>query len=181
MKETERYVLAVSACLLGVASRYDGQSKPSPQMVSLLSHFDLLPCCPEWESGLPVPREPMNLVGRGDRMRLVSVYSHQDYTETLQRWSQKQLKLIQMLGISGFVMKSRSPSCGQRVKRYHKNSFEAFTWDGVGLFVLTLKKKWPDLPIIDEEQLLLEERRVAFKKEVALFAERAIIERGCYN
>ena len=41
----------VSACLLGVCCRYDGESKPNADVIALRDRFVLLPICPEEDGG----------------------------------------------------------------------------------------------------------------------------------
>lgn len=55
--------IAVSACLLGEACRYDGRSKPCARVQELatLGH-ELVPVCPEVSGGLPTPRTPCEIV-----------------------------------------------------------------------------------------------------------------------
>ena len=55
--------IAVSACLLGEACRYDGRSKPCARVQELaaLGH-ELVPICPEVAGGLPTPRTPCEIV-----------------------------------------------------------------------------------------------------------------------
>lgn len=55
--------IAVSACLLGEACRYDGRSKPCVRVQELaaLGH-ELVPVCPEVTGGLPTPRTPCEIV-----------------------------------------------------------------------------------------------------------------------
>ena len=55
--------IAVSACLLGEACRYDGRSKPCARVSELaaLGH-ELVPVCPEVTGGLPTPRTPCEIV-----------------------------------------------------------------------------------------------------------------------
>lgn len=55
--------IAVSACLLGEACRYDGRSKSCARVQELatLGH-ELVPVCPEVAGGLPTPRTPCEIV-----------------------------------------------------------------------------------------------------------------------
>ncbi|MDD4797802.1 MAG: DUF523 domain-containing protein, partial [Eubacteriales bacterium] len=53
----------VSACLAGYPCRYDGNSKPLPDMVAGVRAGELLPVCPEALGGLPCPRPPAEIVG----------------------------------------------------------------------------------------------------------------------
>ena len=51
-------MILVSACLLGCACRYDGQSKPNPLAQELARRGLVVPVCPEQLGGLPTPRKP---------------------------------------------------------------------------------------------------------------------------
>ena len=54
--------ILVSACLLGEPCRYDGTSKPVPQLEGLgRTGHTLVPVCPEVLGGLPTPRPPAEL------------------------------------------------------------------------------------------------------------------------
>ncbi len=55
--------IAVSACLLGEACRYDGRSKPCARVQELAADgHELVPICPEVAGGLPTPRTPCEIV-----------------------------------------------------------------------------------------------------------------------
>lgn len=54
--------IAVSACLLGEACRYDGRSKPCARVQELAADgHELVPICPEVAGGLPTPRTPCEI------------------------------------------------------------------------------------------------------------------------
>ncbi|HNX41624.1 MAG TPA: DUF523 domain-containing protein, partial [Candidatus Aminicenantes bacterium] len=62
MEKTIR--IGVSGCLLGQRVRYDGGHKYNPFLVETLgTYVEYLPICPEAESGLTVPRDPIRLTG----------------------------------------------------------------------------------------------------------------------
>ena len=44
-----------SGCLLGLACRYDGRSKPNEKVIELFKQGNLIPVCPEQLGGLPTP------------------------------------------------------------------------------------------------------------------------------
>lgn len=48
----------VSACLLGLSCRYDGQSKGHPLAGDLVARHTAIPVCPEIFGGLSTPRPP---------------------------------------------------------------------------------------------------------------------------
>lgn len=55
--------IAVSACLLGEACRYDGRSKPCARVQELAEDgHELVPVCPEVAGGLPTPRTPCEII-----------------------------------------------------------------------------------------------------------------------
>jgi hypothetical protein len=60
-------VILVSACLLGVNSRYDGGNAYCPEVVDDLFNRHFIPVCPEQLGGLPTPRLPSNIQGDGRR------------------------------------------------------------------------------------------------------------------
>lgn len=105
--------IAVSACLLGEPVRYDGQAKFSAAVrggLALLA--ELVPLCPEVGAGMPVPREPVDLCGAADAPRLIGCLTGEDWTLRVQAWIDAALDRCAELGVSGFVLKARSPSCG---------------------------------------------------------------------
>ncbi len=54
----KKQTILVSACLLGVCCRYDGESKPNADVIKLREKFTLVPICPEVDGGLPTPAPP---------------------------------------------------------------------------------------------------------------------------
>ncbi|MEJ2040706.1 MAG: DUF523 domain-containing protein, partial [Desulfosarcinaceae bacterium] len=71
---TEKINIGISSCLLGNKVRYDGGHKLDRYITDTLGQYmDFIPVCPEVECGLPVPREPMRLVGDPRNPRLVTV------------------------------------------------------------------------------------------------------------
>mgnify|MGYP002733727621 CR=1 FL=1 len=100
--------ILVSACLLGVACRYDGQAKLHPAVAALMDTYTLIPFCPEVYGGLPTPREPAELQnGR------VATSSGRDVTDAYRRGAQETLTLAMRMGCRVAILKERSPSCGK--------------------------------------------------------------------
>ena len=58
-------MVLVSACLLGIACRYDGESKPNEQILSYNRRFSFIPFCPETYGGLSTPRVPAEIQADG--------------------------------------------------------------------------------------------------------------------
>jgi uncharacterized protein YbbK (DUF523 family) len=107
----------VSACLLGVRCRYDGQSKPRGKLQRKLRGTACIPVCPEQLGGLPTPRPPQQLVG-GDGSDVLDGTARvvnecgEDVTERFLVGAQEALRLARQHGAAVAYLKSRSPSCG---------------------------------------------------------------------
>ena len=99
--------ILISACLLGVCCRYDGESKPIMQTVALMERYHLVPVCPEQLGGLPTPREPSER-----RADAVVTKSGADVTAQFRRGAEQALHLARLYGCKAAVLKERSPSCG---------------------------------------------------------------------
>ncbi|HEU4869187.1 MAG TPA: DUF523 domain-containing protein, partial [Actinomycetota bacterium] len=62
MPKDDGLKIGISQCLLGAEVRYDGGHKRNSFVVDLLGAvFSWVPVCPEVESGMGVPREPVEL------------------------------------------------------------------------------------------------------------------------
>ena len=151
--------VGISRCLLGDEVRYDGTHRRSVSVIALGPDVEWISVCPEVEVGMGVPREPIQLVAwadgtrsAGERVRLSGALSGDDWTERMGRWAQRRLAELQTLGISGFVLKSRSPSCGPDSVLVHRADGDP-TAAGRGLFAEALMSAMPGLPIEDEERL----------------------------
>lgn len=149
--------IAISACLLGKNTRYDGGSRPEPLLVAALgSSASLLPLCPEAECGFGIPREPMQLEGDPKNPRLMTITSRSDLTDRMRTWCDHRLKTLADQSLRGLILKSRSPSCGKEVAVHGAgNGKPAYS---PGLFAGLAMERFPDLPVADEEELRDPER-----------------------
>ena len=144
--------IGVSRCLLGYAVRYDGQSKPCNTIINKITeYFELIPICPEVEAGLSVPRPPVQLCGDIEQPRLIGRDNPSiDITELMQNYCQT--KIPELNELSGFILKSRSPSCGLHSTPVFIDD-ELVTNTSSGVFARTLQSAYPNLPIIEETQI----------------------------
>ncbi len=169
MKSTEPIPIAVSACLLGWAVRYDGRDKAHAGVRFLFAsgEFVPVPVCPEVMAGLGVPRPPVELVRAFGVVRALGVSDRSlDVTGPLirqaVRWSAR------ASAVAGLVCKSRSPSCGLEVALHDQAGRELGMTEG--LFIQVLRRYRPQLPIVEETVLEDPEHRVAFLDRVRAFA-----------
>jgi uncharacterized protein YbgA (DUF1722 family)/uncharacterized protein YbbK (DUF523 family) len=153
MNREEKIKVGISSCLLGEHVRYDGGHRRDHYLTDTLGQYvDWVPVCPEVESGLPVPREAMRLVGSSGRTGLVTIKTKIDYTNIMIKWIEKKLKRIEKEELCGFIFKSRSPSCGIRgVKIYFSSGMPSRC--GSGLFGGAFLNHYPLMPVEDEDRL----------------------------
>ncbi len=160
--------VGVSRCLLGDRVRYDGRHKWFPGLQAELArlHLQAVPVCPEVEAGLGVPRPPMQLVRRDGGTRLMEAGApHADRTDVLTRAARRLAGLDE---ISGFILKSGSPSCGLDVPVFDAWGLEVARDEG--LFVQCLRAGRPGLPIIDEIRWADRKQRLLFLEAVKRYA-----------
>ena len=100
-------MILMSACLLGCACRYDGESKPHPLALRLAERGLAVPVCPEQLGGLPTPRAPSE-----QRNGQVISAAGADVTAQYRRGAEEALCLARLYGCTAAVLKERSPSCG---------------------------------------------------------------------
>jgi uncharacterized protein YbbK (DUF523 family) len=149
----EKIRLGISACLLGETVRYDGGHKLDRFLTDTLGHYvQYVPVCPEVESGLGVPREPMHLEGNPDSPRLITSTTKRDMTETMVRWAKRRVAEMEEEDLCGFIFKSDSPSSGMvRVRVYNEEGRSIKK--GIGLFAKIFMEHFPLLPVEDDGRL----------------------------
>jgi uncharacterized protein YbgA (DUF1722 family)/uncharacterized protein YbbK (DUF523 family) len=172
--------VGVSSCLLGERVRWDGGHKKDAFLLGLLGRYvEWVPVCPEVEVGLPVPRDTLRLVRRGDAVRMVMPRAGTDHTDAMTAYAAGKAEELAALDLCGYVLKKDSPSCGMaRVKVYPENEGSP-SRDGRGLFAEALMRRLPNLPVEEEGRLsdarLREnfvERLFGYRRLKSLFAVR---------
>ena len=163
--------LGVSSCLLGESVRYNGEHKRDSTVIDLLGQqFEAVPVCPEVELGMGVPREPVRLVANdASSERMVGSESGKDWTQAMVDFNSIKLEALRQQNLSGFIFKSRSPSCGPSNVPLHHEQEKSST---VGLFAHALMQYFPSLPVIDEEALQDEIVRQDFVARVIQYGEK---------
>lgn len=118
--------IIVSACLLGVSCRYDGNSKPNEKIIDLKEKYNLIPICPEIMGGLPTPRMPAEIKdGR------VKTENGIDVTEEYKKGADEAIKLAKLFGCKKAILKENSPSCG--CGKIYNGEFTRTLKDGNGI------------------------------------------------
>jgi len=150
----------VSACLLGLPTRYDGGCCPIPRLIHLAARGLAIPFCPEVAGGLSIPRFPAEIVG-GDgqvvldgRARVLTI-DGQDVTRAFLIGAQQALEIAQRLGIRQAVLKDESPSCG--CHHIYDGTFSGHLVSGQGVTVALLQRN--GVTVLSEEDLSSENHK----------------------
>ena len=171
--------IGISSCLLGDEVRFDGGHKRDMPLIEAFEPYvEWVRVCPEVESGMGVPREPVRLVRDGGDVRMIAVHTRIDHTESMRAFASRRLKALAAMDLRGYVLKADSPSCGPGgVKVYDADG--TYERTGAGLFAAALKDAFPGLPIDDEARLAEPGRRDEFLNRVFAYdRECALARRG---
>ena len=145
--------VAISGCLLGQKVRFDSGHKRDRFVTDNLSKvLDLIPVCPEIDAGMGVPCPRIHLRRIDKELRLFRSDGSMDYTDIMVDVAKRQSA---GLGdrISGYIFKSKSPTCGiERVPVENSNGIKQ-DHTGVGLFVQYFSRLVPLVPIEEEGRL----------------------------
>lgn len=152
MKVWHKPKLFISKCLLNVPCRYDGKGAPDKIMDELSPYIEIVSVCPEQAIGLPTPRDAIRLVKLEDNIRLLKSTNNEDLTDAMNDFSKEYLCVLGE--IDGFLLKSKSPSCGlKEVKVYTSTAKGAMSIKGNGLFASEVINLYRGIPIEDDGRL----------------------------
>lgn len=145
--------VGISTCLLGERVRFDAGHKRDRYITDILGkYFQFIPVCPELEVGMGVPRESVRLVGDSNAPCMIGVKSGEDWTERMNTYSNERVQQLASYNLSGYILKSDSPSCGmERVRVYNEKGMPAKK--GRGLFADVYIKHFPLVPVEEEGRL----------------------------
>ena len=136
--------IAVSACLLGENCKYSGGNNYSEKVMEFLKGHEVISICPECLGGLPVPREPAEIVDG-----IVRTKDGTSVNEEFRRGAEIATKIIEENDIELVILQSRSPSCG--VKAIYDGTFSGKLIVGQGIFAQMLAKR--NLKLLDVSDL----------------------------
>lgn len=134
----------VSACLLGQPVRYDGRTSGHPHLLQQWqAEGRVVPLCPEVAGGLPTPRPPAEIPGgQGgqvlDGSTQVITVMGEDVSAHFLAGAQLALVLVRRHGIGVAVLKSGSPSCGNRLT--YDGTFSGVKVAGEGVTAALLRR-----------------------------------------
>ncbi len=121
--------IIVSACLLGIPSRYDGGDSKNEELISRLAGKVIIAVCPEELGGLPTPRPAAEIKGSDDGvcvttpgnadgasvldgMARVVAKDGKEVTKDFIRGAEETLRIAKKNQATQAYLKEKSPSCG---------------------------------------------------------------------
>ena len=109
-------------------------------------HINFVTVCPEVEIGMGIPRDTIHLVDNKGQTMLIQSKTNKDYAPKMVEFSDNYLS--NKIDIDGFILKSRSPSCGiSSTKIYPKTTKNiSLIRKGSGLFASKVIDFFPDHP-----------------------------------
>jgi uncharacterized protein YbgA (DUF1722 family)/uncharacterized protein YbbK (DUF523 family) len=145
--------VGISTCLLGERVRFDGGHKHDRFITDILGeYFEFIPVCPELEVGMGIPRESVRLVGDPTNPRMIGIKSDYDWTERMNIYSSQRVRQLESYNLSGYILKSDSPSCGkERVRVYNEKGMPIKK--GRGLYADVFIRHFPLVPVEEEGRL----------------------------
>ena len=131
--------ILVSACLLGVNCKYNGENNYSDEVIKFLKDYDIIPICPEILGGLSTPRKPSEI--KEDKVFSID---GKDVTKNYQKGAAETLKTAKLLGVKKALLKAKSPSCGNGL--IYDGTFNNQLIEGDGITTQLLKEN--DIEVI---------------------------------
>ncbi len=162
--------VVVSACLNLKPVRYNGQEVRDEFVLKLLPYCEVIEVCPEVAIGLGVPRDKIIVYKKGEGFGLSQPSTGLELKEKMESFSDNFLKSLPE--VDGFILKSKSPSCGvSNTKIYKDPEGKEFYSKGKGLFALKVLESFENLPVEDEGRLKDRELRVHFLTRLFALAD----------
>jgi uncharacterized protein YbbK (DUF523 family) len=146
--------ILVSACLMGEPVRYDGKSQLQEDALfkqwQAMQRFVMF--CPEVAGGLSTPRDPAEIIARGDSVEQVRVQtdSGEDVSQAFITGAHLALKQCQQHTIKFALLSARSPSCGN--EKIYDGQFKRQLIDGQGVTAALLTQH--GIQVFNQFQLL---------------------------
>lgn len=123
---TNKKMIFVSACLVGINCKYNGKNNYDERIFNLVKEGKAIPICPEQLGGLPTPRYASEI-----KDGKVINKNNEDVTSQFKNGANEVLNLAQKLNIKKAILQPRSPSCG--CGKIYNGNFDGNLVDGNGV------------------------------------------------
>lgn len=158
--------IILSRCFLSPV-RYDGGMISDDFVEKLKGFVEFIDICPELDIGLGVPRQRLIVVKEQESKRLVQPDTGKDFTEKIRQYADKMFRKLS--DIDGFLLKSKSPSCGVGSTKIYCQGSVVQKSDGI--FAEASKNYFSRLPIEDEGRLKDKDTRFHFLTRIFAYAD----------
>lgn len=170
MRDFPRPRLFASRCLGFARCRWNGETITDDLVERLRVHVDYVTECPEVSIGLGVPREPIRVVKDKAGLKLMQPATGRDCSREMAVFADA--FLLKLGEVDGFILKSRSPSCGIKdVKVYPSIEKSPVIGKGSGFFGSRAIEMFPGVAVEDEARLNDFRIREQFLTRIFLSAE----------
>jgi uncharacterized protein YbbK (DUF523 family) len=135
-EDKKKNVRLISACLLGVKCRWNGEANKDDRALELVKKEIFLPICPEQLGGLSIPRARQEIRGGAgnevlEKKAIVITEDGDDVTEQFIKGAEETLKIARLYQVKEFVGKSLSPSCS--CSKIYNGTFSGKLYCGHGV------------------------------------------------
>jgi len=141
--------VAISACLLGEACRYDASHNRDESLLKKLKECELIPFCPE-DHAFGSPRPTMDLVETVDGIKAISNKTKKDLSFAIEGYAKTFFNTHTDVDL--FIGKDRSPSCGVCSARLYDHEKNLLSIDESGLMAKEAKNR--GIESVDAEDYL---------------------------
>ena len=140
--------VAVSACLVGKNTKYNGGNNYNEAVMKYLLDKEYITICPEVTGGLLTPRVPSERVNE----KVINKVG-EDVTTNFVNGANTELEKLLKEEVKVIIVKAKSPSCGY--KQIYDGTFTNTLKEGNGVFVeLALKQGFTIYTEKDIEKML---------------------------
>ncbi len=137
-------MILVSACLLGINCKYDGDNNYNESVKDYLKDKQFVVICPEQLGGLQTPRIPAEIT----KDKVINKDGI-DVTKNFIKGANESLKIAKLYECREAILKEGSPSCGSN--KIYDGTFTGIKVDGIGITASLLKQE--GIKIISENEL----------------------------
>lgn len=141
------FKILMSACLCGEHCRYDGKANTIENKImnTWKEEGRIVMVCPEMAGGLPVPRDPAEIIGN----KVISK-SGRDVTSEYAEGAGEALRLARENDVIFCIMKENSPSCGSH--EVYDGTFSGKKVFGMGIAAAMLEEN--GFRVYNEHQII---------------------------
>ncbi|MFK5977083.1 MAG: DUF523 domain-containing protein [Sulfurovum sp.] len=141
--------IAISACLLGQACRYDGDSNLNIELIERIKGNYLIPFCPE-DYAFGSPRATMDLVDINHQSRAISNADGRDLSNPIKDYAKAFFSEYRDVDL--YIGKDRSPSCGVCSAKVYDIENNLISSEGIGIMAKEAVRR--GVETIDAEEFL---------------------------